>query len=167
MIQSGTGKTFTAGAVFDFVAHYFLAVFDTALNAGLSFGTVITPASGAWSTISPICRTKAAVHSAGSNERCANHVCLCRSFWHHVSGIGSFFIAIHLLRVFFVRSRSKCLWQWEYYSMCRLFRFNRLVNIEKSQDDPREFGGCFKNQVVRCLFELHKPCPGDSRSYCF
>ena len=44
------------------------------------FGTVVTSASGTWITISHVCETKAAVHSAGSDERRTDRLCLSRLF---------------------------------------------------------------------------------------
>ncbi len=91
IIQMGqfiTRKAVATEAVLNSGFHNIRTVLDTARDAGLRFQTVATSAAGACFSISYICTTEAAVHSAGSDQRRANRICLCRSFLHHVSVLG-------------------------------------------------------------------------------
>jgi hypothetical protein len=84
VIQPDARKAFTIEAVLGLGVHYLLTVLDPARDAGSRFESVVTSATGACFFIPCICATEAAVHSTGSDERRANHACLCRPFWHHV-----------------------------------------------------------------------------------
>jgi hypothetical protein len=84
VIQRGARKAITTEAVPDSTLHYFLTVLDSARDASFRFDTVVAAATGACLLISFICATEATVHSAGSDQRRSNHICLCRSFWRHV-----------------------------------------------------------------------------------
>jgi hypothetical protein len=83
VVQPIAGKAVTTEAVPDFGVHYLLTILDTARNAGFRFETVVTSATGACLSISYIRATETAVHSAGSDQHRANHVCLYRSYLHH------------------------------------------------------------------------------------
>ena len=80
MVQPGTREAVTAEAVLDFSVHDLLAVFDSAYDAGFRFEAVLTPATGAWFSLSCVCTAEAAIHSAGSDQLRGNRSCLCRSF---------------------------------------------------------------------------------------
>jgi hypothetical protein len=84
VIQPVAGKTFTAEAVPDVTLSYLLAVLDAASDAGFWFDAVISPAAGTCLFIPLIRPTEATVHSAGSNQRRADRVCLCRSSLCHI-----------------------------------------------------------------------------------
>jgi hypothetical protein len=84
VFQPGARKAVTTEAVPDSTLHYLLTVLDSARDAGLRFDTVVAPATGACLLISCICAAEATVHSAGSDQRRANRICLGRSFWHYV-----------------------------------------------------------------------------------
>jgi hypothetical protein len=78
--KSGTRHMLASSAneaVLDFSIHYLLTVLDRGRNAGFRFEIVATSAARACLYISYIGATKAAVHSAGCDQRRANHVCLC------------------------------------------------------------------------------------------
>ena len=83
MVQSIAGKAVATKAISDFILYYLLAVLDSTRDACLRFETVVTPATRARLTISYIRTTEAAIHSAGSNQRRTNRICL--SSWHYVS----------------------------------------------------------------------------------
>ena len=82
MVQPIAGKAVATKAISDFTLYYLLAVLDSTRDACLRFETVVTPATRARLTISYIRTTEAAIHSAGSNQGCAN--CICLSSWHYV-----------------------------------------------------------------------------------
>jgi hypothetical protein len=84
MVQFITRKAVATEAVLDSGFHYIHTVLDTAQDAGLRFDTVVASATGACLLISYICATEATIHSAGSDQRCANRICLCRSYLRHV-----------------------------------------------------------------------------------
>jgi len=84
VIQKRARKVFTTEAILDSTGHYLLTVFDSACNAGFRFETVVTSATGACLLISYKCTTEATVHSAWSDQRRANCICLRRSSWCHV-----------------------------------------------------------------------------------
>jgi hypothetical protein len=84
VIQPVARKPVAAEAVPDFTLLYLLAVLDQAGDAGFWFDAVVASATGACLLISCICVTEATIHSAGSDQRCANRICLCRSYLRHV-----------------------------------------------------------------------------------
>jgi hypothetical protein len=88
VVQHGAGKAITTEAVPDSPMHKFLTVLDSACDDGFRFDTVVTPATGASLLLSYVRAAQAAVHSAGSDQRRANRICLCRSLGHHVCLLG-------------------------------------------------------------------------------
>jgi hypothetical protein len=77
VVQPVAGKAVTTEAVLDFNFRYLLTVLDSTRDAGFRFEAVVTSATGTCFLIPYICSTKATVHSAGSDQRCANRICLC------------------------------------------------------------------------------------------
>jgi hypothetical protein len=84
MVQFIARKAVTTEAVLNSDFRYFNTVLDPAREAGLRFETVPASTAGTRFSISRICTTEAAVHSAGSDQRRENRICLWRSFWHRV-----------------------------------------------------------------------------------
>ena len=82
IFKSGAGKAVAIETVLNVGTHQLLTVLDTALYAGFRLEAIATPAAGACLSLSDICATEAAVHSAGCDLRRTNHVCLCRSVCH-------------------------------------------------------------------------------------
>ena len=76
VIQPGARKAVTTEAVPDSTLHYLLTVLDLAHDAGFRFDTVVASATGACLLISSKCATEATVHSAGSDQRRSNRICL-------------------------------------------------------------------------------------------
>ena len=77
MDQSGARIAFTTEAVLDATVHDLLTILDMAREAGFRFETIVSSAAGAYIFVSDICVTKAAVHSAGSDQGRGNRICLC------------------------------------------------------------------------------------------
>jgi hypothetical protein len=98
VVQHGAGKAITTEAVPDSPMHKFLTVLDSACDDGFRFDTVVTPATGASLLLSYVRAAQAAVHSAGSDQRRANRVCLCRSLGHHVCLLGVAHLGASVLR---------------------------------------------------------------------
>jgi hypothetical protein len=88
VFQPGARKAITTEAVPDSTLPYLLTVLDSARDAGFRFDTVVASATGARLLISLICAAEATVHSAGSDQRRANRICLCRFFGHPVCVLG-------------------------------------------------------------------------------
>jgi hypothetical protein len=84
VVQPVAGKAVATEAVLEYTFRYLFTVLDSTSNAGFRFEAVVTSATGACFLIPYICPTKATVHSAGSDQRCANRICLCQSYLHHV-----------------------------------------------------------------------------------
>jgi hypothetical protein len=85
MVQPVAGKAVTTEAVLDFTFCYLCTVLDSTRDAGFRFETVVTSTTRAGFLIPYICTTKATVHSAGSDQRCANRICPRRSYLRHDS----------------------------------------------------------------------------------
>ena len=77
IFKSGAGKAVAIETVLNVGTHQLLTVLDTALYAGFRLEAIATPAAGACLSLSDICATEAAVHSAGCDLRRTNRVCLC------------------------------------------------------------------------------------------
>ena len=77
VIQIGTRKAVTTETVPDSSLYDVLTVLDSARDAGFRFDAVVAPATGTCILLSLIRHAEATVHSAGSDQRRANLVCLC------------------------------------------------------------------------------------------
>jgi hypothetical protein len=55
MVQPLAGEAVTTRTVFDSAFHHLLTVLDLTCYAGFRFEAVVTPATGAWFLISPVC----------------------------------------------------------------------------------------------------------------
>jgi len=84
VIQPVAGERVAAETVLCLTLSSLLAGLDLAREAGLWFDAVVIPAAGAWVLFSDIRDAKTAVHSARSDQRCMDHICLCRSYGRHV-----------------------------------------------------------------------------------
>lgn len=85
MLQFITRKTVTTEAVHGSTLRSIFAVLDPAQGAHLRFESVFTSTARACFLISYICTTKAAVHSAGSEQGCMNYIYLCWFYWHYAN----------------------------------------------------------------------------------
>jgi hypothetical protein len=77
VVQLVAGEAVTAEAVPEPALHYLLTVLDPARGAGFWFDAVVVSAAGAWVRLSCIGVAEATVHSTGSDQCRADHVCLC------------------------------------------------------------------------------------------
>jgi hypothetical protein len=88
MLQSRARKAVTIETVLDSALQHLFTALDSTGDPGFRFDTVVTAATRAWLLLSGIGDAEATVHSAGSDQRRANRICLCRSFVHHVGVFG-------------------------------------------------------------------------------
>jgi len=77
VIQPVARKAVATEAVPEVTLPNLLTVLDPAGDAGYCFGAVVAPTTGASGLLSSKCATEAAVHSTGSDQRRADHLCLC------------------------------------------------------------------------------------------